>query len=86
MFTYRWLEPKEWNYIWQKETRMFYLALWFFVIRIDFGKGWRIKELQKLLKKYEKNCLVCKKPLNVKSADQVIKYHNKCRKLRKNHV
>lgn len=84
-----WLKPRTLDIIWQKETWMLYIALWFFCIRLDLGRGFRKRILlQKLkdddiIKVSSEKCKVCSKPLDIKDISQVIKYCSKsCRKLK----
>lgn len=81
-----WLRPRKWGLTWQKSTRMFYLGLYFVGIRIDFGKKYRDGVISKRIGEvrafFNKNCLVCLKPLNVVNYGQRVFYHGECRKKR----
>jgi len=87
LIKFKWLKPREFGLIWQKKTRMFYIGLYYFVIRLDFGKKWRakqisdirVKEIEKVKTHFGKYCPVCKDPLRPNSVDQIVYFHGECR-------
>ena len=47
---FKWLKPRQWGIVWQKETRMFYFALYWFVVRLDFGRKYRRRKIEEVQK------------------------------------
>lgn len=84
------LRPHEVRVIWDKKTRCLYFGLWFWAIKLDFGINYRKRQMLEAIHNarnefkdyFNKSCLVCKKPLEVRNYGQVVKYHKQCRKFK----
>lgn len=68
------LYPRRFAWLWNKDTLVLLIGLYYFAIGVDFGlknSPW--------MRHFNKSCPVCKEPLIVNSRKQVVYFHGECR-------
>lgn len=68
------LYPRNFAWLWNRDTRVLLIGLYWIVVGVDFGlKGsvW--------YKHFFRMCVACGKPLNVNHRLQVVMFHKECR-------
>lgn len=69
------LYPRRFAWLYNPDTKVLLIGLYWFTIGIDFG----LKN-SRWYKHFFRSCPVCKEPLNVLSFYQIVKFHKRCRK------
>ncbi len=69
------LRPRKFAWVWNGDTRILLVGLYWFVIGIDFG----LKGSPWFKHWYGKTCPVCKESLRPNNRTQILKYHGACR-------
>lgn len=75
---------KDWGWVYGRHIKVLVISFGTYAFQLSFGKKpFDAMAYNDFLDKtFNKNCLVCKKPLNVTAIKQDIRFHKECRKFR----